>query len=467
MKQTISLILYFTVFFQLNSIVAQKAELSKAYKTEAIEQLCDLMNDFYIYPNVAKRTAVHLRALLKDGYFDQFETNQTFADALTNSVQEINNDKHMRIRTQKTFQTPPNTIERQIEERMDQVNSNRNFNFGFNTLRILEGNVAYLDLRGFAGMNNAKEIADSYMKLMSQSDAVIIDLSKNGGGSPFMVQYLCSFFFDEKLHLNSLHFREGDKVNEEEFWTLDEVGGDKMPDVPLFIITSERTFSGAEEFSYNMQTQERATLIGQTTGGGANPGGTRSINEKLFVFIPTGRAENPITKTSWEGTGVIPEVKTTPEEAFDKAHELAKMAANDFRSSKKEKFTSYYTDLIKMIDDFQIGSSADALFLKIEQFVDSGLAGEQDINMLGYEYMLGKNMPEVAASILHSNTRLFPESPNVHDSYGEALMNLGDLDASLKSYKKAVGLAMKKEDRDLEFYKANMQKVQDAIENRN
>ena len=113
-----------------------------------------------------------------------------------------------------------------------------------------------------------------------------------------------SYFFDQKLLLNSLYWREGDRT--QEFWTLADVGGMKMPDVPLFVMTSNRTFSGAEEFSYNMQTQKRATLVGQTTGGGANPGGTMRINDNLSVFIPTGKAINPITKTNWEGVGVVP-----------------------------------------------------------------------------------------------------------------------------------------------------------------
>ena len=107
-----------------------------------------------------------------------------------------------------------------------------------------------------------------------------------------------------------------------------------MHDIPLFIITSERTFSAAEEFSYNMQTQNRATLVGQTTGGGANPGGSRRINDNLSVFIPTGKAINPITKTNWEGVGVIPEEETSVEDAYDKALDLAQEAAEAYRTER-------------------------------------------------------------------------------------------------------------------------------------
>ncbi len=266
-------LLIVVLFFNFQVSTAQDKSITDEYKEQAILSLSQLMNDYYVFPEVAKLTEEHLMAQLQEGYFDQFKNDETFADALTTSVQAINKDKHMRIRANRPYMAPENSPERMIEARLNQINRSRMSNSGFSNVKIMEGNVGYLDLRGFAGLENGKAVTDAYMKLMSRTDAVIVDLSKNGGGSPNMVQYLCSYFFDQKLHLNSLYWREGNVTRE--FWTLDEVGGIKMPDVPLFVITSSRTFSGAEEFSYNMQTQKRATLVGQTTGGGANPGGTR------------------------------------------------------------------------------------------------------------------------------------------------------------------------------------------------
>ena len=250
--------------------VAQDISITEEYKEQAIRKLSQLMNDFYVFPEIAKSTEVHLMKQLEDGYYNQFKNDESFAEALTQSVQSINKDKHMRIWKNKPYVAPENTPERIIEERVYRINRSRKNNLGFNTVKVMEGNVGYLDLRGFAGLENGKAVVDSYMRLMSRTDAIIIDLSKNGGGSPEMVQYLCSYFFDKKVHLNSLYYREGNRTTE--FWTLDKVEGNKMPDVPLFVITSNKTFSAAEEFSYNMQTQNRATLVGQTSGGGANPG---------------------------------------------------------------------------------------------------------------------------------------------------------------------------------------------------
>lgn len=459
-SQMFLLIVAFFYNFQVST--AQDKLLTDEYKEHAIVSLSQLMNDSYVFPEVAKLTEEHLMAQLQEGYFDQFKNDETFADALTTSVQAINKDKHMRIRANRPYSAPENTPERLIESRLDQINRSRMSNSGFSTIEIMEGNVGYLDLRGFAGLENGKVVADAYMKLMSRTDAVIIDLSKNGGGSPNMVQYLCSYFFDQKLHLNSLYWREGNVTRE--FWTLDEVEGIKMPDVPLFVITSSRTFSAAEEFSYNMQTQKRATLVGQTTGGGANPGGTMRINDNLTVFIPTGRAINPITNTNWEGVGVIPEVKTTVEEALVKAHELAKEAAEAYRTKTDERYNKLFLDLISDFDDYTPGKSDEAILQGLKECQEAKLFGEGDINRLGYEYLLEYKKPEIAKSIFKANTILHPNSANVFDSYAESLMMNGDLESSLKNYQIAVDLAIENEDRDTELFKKNLENIKSKIE---
>ncbi len=457
-------LLIVVLFINFQVSTAQDKSFTKKYKEQAIHSLSKLMNNFYVFPAVAKITEEHLLNQLKEGYFDQFENDATFAAGLTESVQAINKDKHMRIRANKPYTAPANSPERKFEERLDRINWSRRSNSGFSTVKVMEGNVGYLDLRGFAGLKSGKAIADAYMKLMSRTDAVIIDLSKNGGGSPNMVQYLCSYFFDQKLHLNSLYWREGDETRE--FWTLDKVGGNKMPDIPLFVITSNKTFSAAEEFSYNMQTQKRATLVGQTTGGGANPGGTMRINDNLNVFIPTGKAINPITKTNWEGIGVIPEVKTTVEETLDKAHELAKEAAKIYRTQTKERFNTFFLDLNSKFDHYSPGKSEEAILQGLTECQEVKLLGEIDINIIGYEYLMEHNKPKIAESIFRANTILNPNSANVFDSYAESLMMNGDLESSIKNYQKAVEIAIKNEDRDLELFKKNLENIKRIIKSK-
>jgi tetratricopeptide (TPR) repeat protein len=453
------LIILFVLTIQ--PLFSQEISLSDDYKKETIEKLSLLIQDFYIYPDVAKKTSEHLYKQYEAGYFDQCKDNETFATVLTETVQSVNKDKHMKIMSNAPYIASENNLEAKSAHRMGQINNYRSINHGFKELKMLEGNVAYLDLRMFAPMDRAKEMVDAYMKLFSLSDAVIIDLTHNGGGDPSMVQYLCSYFFDKKLHLNSLYYREGDRM--QEYWTLEEVGGKKLVEIPLFIMIGEETFSGAEEFAYNMQTQKRATLIGQTSAGGANPGGTRGINEHLSVFIPTGRAINPITNTNWEGVGVQPEILTKKEAAFDQAVKLAQKAADLLRRNKLETFIQLQQKLNQHLEHYKQGESEMNISASIKNLVDSGLFGEWDINTLGYQYLMELKKPEIGLCILKSNTIHFPKSPNVFDSYGEALKINGDLKSALESYQKAVDIATENNDQNLTYYKETFQKIKDEL----
>jgi len=450
------------VFLNSLTLIAQNGILSKTYKTQSIQRLSELMNSHYVFPDVAKQTEKHLLAQLKSGYYDGFTTNESFAEALTKSVQEINHDKHMRIRQNTPYQAPENTPERLVEEKLDQMDWLRRFNSGFNTVKLLEDNVGYLDLRAFAHLESGKATADAYMALLANCDALIIDLSKNGGGDPHMVQYLCSYFFNEKLLLNSLYWRMGDET--QEFWTLDKVDGDKMPDLPLVVITSERTFSGAEEFSYNMQTRKRAVLVGQTSGGGANPGGMQEINDQLSVFIPTGKAINPITKTNWEGVGVIPDIKTSPENTYNKAVELAKKAGEEFRNQRKKTFGTMYLELNTILNQDAQNTSENTIFNALKKCSDAHFLNEGDINRLGYQYLMEYNKPLTAEHIFKANMLLYPNSANAIDSYAEALMNKGELTSALKYYQKAVKLAQKNKDRDLQLFQNNLTNLKNKLD---
>lgn len=306
MIRTITLMLFTTSFFALAR--AQEGRLTDKFKEASIEKIGELVNENYVFPDVAKSTATHLKKKLQEGRFAGDTDLIAFARSLTEEVQSVNHDKHMRVRAGSPGRPP------------GLANAGDG---GFKEVKMLEGNIGYIDMRLFFPAAAASSIADEHMKTLAAAKAIIIDLRSNGGGSPDMVQYLCSYFFDKKIHLNSIYNRLTNSTRE--FWTT-EVNGEKRPAIPLFVLTSNRTFSGAEEFSYNMQTQKRATLIGETTGGGANPGGFYPINKELSIFIPTGKAINPITGTNWEGVGVKPDIAVPASEALEKAIELAKAA---------------------------------------------------------------------------------------------------------------------------------------------
>ncbi len=107
-------------------------------------------------------------------------------------------------------------------------------------------------------------------------------------------------------HLNDLYNRKDDATIQ--YWTLPFVPGNRLADKPAFVLTSNSTFSGAEEFAYNLKNLKRATIIGETTGGGAHPVDGHRIDDHFMIGVPFARAINPVSKTNWEGTGVEPDV---------------------------------------------------------------------------------------------------------------------------------------------------------------
>lgn len=192
-------------------------------------------------------------------------------------------------------------------------------NYGFRQVRILDGNVGYLNLTGFANVDErAGATAQAAMNFLGNADALIIDLRQNGGGSPSMIQLITSYLYgSERVHLNNFYNRPRDEHTQT--WTLPYVPGKRRPDIDVYVLTSQSTFSAAEEFSYNLRNLERATLIGETTGGGAHPGGTQIATNRFTIWVPDGRAINPITKTNWEGVGVEPHMKVSANEALEVA----------------------------------------------------------------------------------------------------------------------------------------------------
>lgn len=141
-----------------------------------------------------------------------------------------------------------------------------------------------------------------------------------------MVAYVSSYLFDRRTHLNDLYTRSTGETRA--FWTRDRVPGRRFGGArPVYVLTSARTFSGAEEFAYNLQALKRATLVGEVTGGGAHPVRGRRIDAHFLIGVPFARAVNPVTRTNWEGVGVAPDVRVPAGEALARAQSLLRGAA--------------------------------------------------------------------------------------------------------------------------------------------
>lgn len=322
--------------------LAQEKELqiTKQEKEQVINKIGEILNKLYVYPEKAKEMSNYIMEKLKSGNYERITSPQAFASRMSGDLRKSSKDLHIRVvfgpefverlRREKENRNDPELIKLRIKEL-------RKTNFGFKEVKILPGNIGYLDLWQFAGTEYAGETAVAAMNFLANCDALIIDIRNNGGGSPEMIQLLTSYFYaGEPIHLNSFYWRPGDKTTQT--WTLPHIPGKRIPDVDIYVLTSNRTFSAAEEFSYNLKNLKRATLIGEVTGGGAHPGGPEIVNDNFIINVPKGRAINPITNTNWEGVGVEPHIKVSQDKALTTAQIKALEKLTKSSKDKNDKF---------------------------------------------------------------------------------------------------------------------------------
>ena len=300
--------------------------IDSASSREVIEGIVKHLREAYVFPETAKKIEADLRGRLDRNEYADVKSARRLAEVLTEHLQAVSKDRHLRVfyaydpilgaRPEPGAGSRPGRPRRAAGAigAMGEA-----MNFGFEKVERLEGNVGYLDLRMFMPAELGGDTAAAAMNLLAHTDALIIDVRKNGGGDPSMVALVSTYLFGpEPVHLNDLYFRPEDSTHQ--WWTLPHVPGLRYEGKPVYVLTSRRTFSAAEEFTYNLKSLKRATIVGETTGGGAHPGGMKRISEHFGMFVPSGRAINPITRTNWEGTGVTPDMPVAADRALATAH---------------------------------------------------------------------------------------------------------------------------------------------------
>jgi retinol-binding protein 3 len=313
-------VLFLFAFCGVTACLAQPEQadltIDAAQRTQVVDTILKRLNESYVFPDIAKKMEESIREKVAKKEYDQITSAKQFATTLTNDLQAVSHDKHLRVRY--SFEAIPERSPRQeptAEEREQRKRDLTWMNHGFSKVERLRGNIGYLEFLNFMDEELGAETVAAAMNFVNGTDALIIDMRNNGGGNPAMVALVCSYLFGpEPVHLNDLYWREGNRTDE--FWTKKEVAGKRYLNKDVYVLTSKQTFSGAEEFTYNLKNLKRATIIGETTGGGAHPGGGFRISEHFGMFIPTGRAISPITKTNWEGTGVTPDVSVPADQAL-------------------------------------------------------------------------------------------------------------------------------------------------------
>jgi hypothetical protein len=310
--------------------VLENVTLDAAERKKVIDGVVIDLKEYYVEPATAQQMADALKMHDTKGDYDAISDGDAFAARLTKDLQDVSHDRHLRVDFS-PFKMPPRTEPTPEDEARFHQQMERG-NCAFNKVEILPNNIGYIKFDGFMDASFCGSTVVAAMGFVAHTDAIIFDLRQNGGGQPAMVTLIASYLFDKPTHLIDIYNRKEDSTTQN--WTLSYLPGSRLTSQPVFVLTSKRTFSGAEEFAFDLKNQKRAMIVGETTGGGAHPVSGHRVADYFMVGVPFAKSLDPVTKSNWEGTGVEPDVKVPADDALATAEKLAMEKIQAKKASK-------------------------------------------------------------------------------------------------------------------------------------
>jgi hypothetical protein len=303
---------------QRASDVSGTTKLDAAKRHEIILAIATKLKEHYFDSATAKMATEALQATEISGGFNTITDIRDFVSALTRQLREVSQDLHIELVYSDRLlpNGPPPAPSAESLERYKTAMLRQNCTF--EGPQILPDNIGYLKFNFFPDTAACKDTAQAAMAALNEAQSVILDLRDNGGGFGNMVMLLASYFFDHPEYMYSPR----DNVTEQS-WTRSPVPGTKLSDKPLYILTSSRTISAAEDFCYNFKMLKRATIVGEPTRGSAHAGVIYRIDDHFGIAIPEVKPINPYSTVDWEGVGVAPDVKVKAADALTTAVALA------------------------------------------------------------------------------------------------------------------------------------------------
>jgi C-terminal processing protease CtpA/Prc len=282
-----------------------------------------VFQDNYVFPELAAKAANYVRQKMGNPVYQTITTPDELAAQLTKDLRSITKDLHVSVSVNEGTadeQRVPDPEDTEFQAWLK--NWMKEMNYGIKEKSTLPGNIGYINFTAFGVLEYCADSLISAMQQVAETDALIIDLRENRGSvDESTIPFLAGYFFRKPTHINSFYNRLSNDTTQS--WSYGWVPGKRYLKKPVYILTSRSTFSGGEEFAYDFKYLKRATIIGDTTRGGANPGRSIRANAMLSIFVPTGRAINPISHTNWEDVGVAPDTVVKSSLALHKAQEMA------------------------------------------------------------------------------------------------------------------------------------------------
>lgn len=301
-------------------------QLDEATRQKTIDAISEGLTEYYVYPDVAAKMIQAIRDHQKHGNYNSIVDGNEFADALSRDLRDVSQDKHLFVGydpyilpTKSGPADEPRQPSPADEARFRTMLEHDNCTFS--KVEILNHNIGYIKFDAFPDPNICGPTVVAAMNFVAHTDALIFDLRENHGGDPSMVDFMVSYLFRKPTHINDLTNRHDNETHQ--YWTLPWIPGPRFIDQPVYVLTSHETFSGGEEFTFDLKAQKRGTIVGETTGGGAHPVRGMPAGDHFTIGVPFGRPINPVTKGDWEGKGVEPDVKVSAVDALTTAEKLA------------------------------------------------------------------------------------------------------------------------------------------------
>lgn len=301
-------------------------QLDAAIRQKTIDAIGKQLTEHYVYPDVATKMIQSVHEHQEHGDYNSITDGNEFADALSRDLRSVSHDQHLFVGYDPYltpevagFPTGPHEPSPAEQARFRTMLEHQNCTFS--KLEILNHNIGYIKFDAFPPAEFCGPTVVAAMSFVANADALIFDLRENHGGDPSMVDFMVSYLFRQPTHINDLAARDDNETHQ--YWTLPWVPGQRFIDKPVYVLTSHGTFSGGEEFTFDLKTQKRATIVGEVTGGGAHPVRGMPAGDHFTIGVPFARPINPVTKGDWEGTGVEPDVKVSAADALAAAEKLA------------------------------------------------------------------------------------------------------------------------------------------------
>ncbi|WP_267403150.1 MULTISPECIES: S41 family peptidase [unclassified Chryseobacterium] len=287
-------------------------------RTELLKEISVKIKENYINENVLKSIDSLFQSEIKSKNFNALNEKE-FTEDLTRKLRFVAKDKHFFIKYLENY-TSQKSINDTEQQRLDNYHNSLE-NFGFEKVDRLKGNIGYINYKGFAEKKSSQKSLEAVMNFVSNTNSLIFDLRENGGGDNNMLILFCSYFFKDKSNLYQTYFRNSGKTVDNR--TKSKVRGEKYLNKNIYFLTSEKTFSAGEALAYFLQERKIAKVVGEKTGGAANPVDHFFIQNKYLLLVPTGKITSTFSGKNWEHVGVIPDETVKTENALKVAYSLA------------------------------------------------------------------------------------------------------------------------------------------------